>query len=189
MWTYNYTDTMYIGNDINNKNVTIIHSDIYLGKDYSDGIKHFKYIKREMVNGKWKYYYADDYKLKSGRQQLNAANANYRNEKRYRNSSAYGTFKSGLEDMAYHPIRYMTGNLTSPEVEKAKRARNDVRNRYRKEVIRSIPGRAAAGALNAGSNARDYIKSKYKGLASKSRDSINKGKAKISSLINRLRRR
>lgn len=60
MWNYNYTDTMYIGNDINNKNATIIHSDIYLGKDYSDGIRHFKYIKREMVNGKWKYYYKDD---------------------------------------------------------------------------------------------------------------------------------
>lgn len=60
MWNYNYTDTMYISNDINNKNATIIHSDIYLGKDYSDGIKHWKYIKREKINGKWRYYYKND---------------------------------------------------------------------------------------------------------------------------------
>lgn len=59
MWNYNYTDTMYISNDINNKNATIIHSDIYLGKDYSDGIKHWKYIKREKVNGRWRYYYTN----------------------------------------------------------------------------------------------------------------------------------
>ena len=38
----------------------IFHSDIYLGKDFSDGIQHFKYIKREKKNGKWVYYYQDD---------------------------------------------------------------------------------------------------------------------------------
>jgi hypothetical protein len=38
----------------------LYHSDVYLGQDYSDGIQHFKYIKREKVNGKWVYYYKDD---------------------------------------------------------------------------------------------------------------------------------
>jgi hypothetical protein len=38
----------------------LFHSDIYLGKDFSDGIQHFKYIKREKKNGKWVYYYQDD---------------------------------------------------------------------------------------------------------------------------------
>lgn len=39
-----------------NKN-ELYHSDIYLGKDYSDGIKHWKYVSKEKVNGKWRYYY------------------------------------------------------------------------------------------------------------------------------------
>ena len=38
----------------------LYHSEIYLGKDYSDGVKHFKYIKREMKNGRWVYYYSND---------------------------------------------------------------------------------------------------------------------------------
>ena len=38
----------------------LYHSDKYLGQDFSNGIKHYKYIKREMKNGKWVYYYKDD---------------------------------------------------------------------------------------------------------------------------------
>lgn len=38
----------------------LYHSGTYLGKDYSDGIKHWKYVKKERVNGKWRYYYADE---------------------------------------------------------------------------------------------------------------------------------
>lgn len=38
----------------------LYHSNVYLGKDYSDGIKHWKYIKKERRNGKWVYYYKDD---------------------------------------------------------------------------------------------------------------------------------
>ena len=38
-------------------NNELYHSDIYLGEDYTDGIKHWKYISKERVNGKWRYYY------------------------------------------------------------------------------------------------------------------------------------
>lgn len=37
----------------------LYHSDEYLGKDYSDGLKHWKYIRRYYRNGKWRYVYAD----------------------------------------------------------------------------------------------------------------------------------
>lgn len=38
----------------------LYHSDTYLGDDYSDGIKHWKYIKREkMSNGKYRYWYKE----------------------------------------------------------------------------------------------------------------------------------
>ena len=52
MWKYNYTDELYVS-----KNDEIYHSDTYLGKDFSDGIKHWKYLKKEMKNGHWVYYY------------------------------------------------------------------------------------------------------------------------------------
>ena len=37
----------------------LIHSDVYLGEEHDDGLMHWKYIKREKVNGKWRYYYTD----------------------------------------------------------------------------------------------------------------------------------
>ena len=38
----------------------LYHSDKYLGADYSDGITHWKYVKREPIgNGKYRYYYTD----------------------------------------------------------------------------------------------------------------------------------
>ena len=38
----------------------LYHSDKYLGADFSDGIKHWKYVKREKLsNGKYRYYYTD----------------------------------------------------------------------------------------------------------------------------------
>ena len=41
-----------------NSNV-LYHSDVYLGQDYSNGIQHWKYMKREWKNGRWVYYYKD----------------------------------------------------------------------------------------------------------------------------------
>ena len=36
----------------------LYHSDTYLGADYSDGIKHWKYIRKyKGKNGKWRYVY------------------------------------------------------------------------------------------------------------------------------------
>lgn len=36
---------------------TLFHSDTFLGNEFSDEMYHWKYIKREKVNGKWRYYY------------------------------------------------------------------------------------------------------------------------------------
>ncbi len=58
MWQYNYTNNTQYGVNKNNSDV-LFHSNHYLGVDYSDGIKHWKYIKKEKKNGKWRYYYRD----------------------------------------------------------------------------------------------------------------------------------
>ena len=39
------------------KNDSIYHSNVYVGKEYNDGIYHWKYIKRYKKNGKWVYEY------------------------------------------------------------------------------------------------------------------------------------
>ena len=40
-----------------NKNDSIWHSAVYVGKEYNDGLYHWKYIKRYKKNGKWVYEY------------------------------------------------------------------------------------------------------------------------------------
>lgn len=55
-----------------NKN-ELMHSDVYLGKDYSDGLQHWKYISKEFINGKWRYYYTNRKGKKKDLRLLSAA--------------------------------------------------------------------------------------------------------------------
>lgn len=56
MWKYKKTEDMFI----RNSNSEIYHSDVYLGQDFSDGFKHWRYVKKERRNGRWVYYYDTD---------------------------------------------------------------------------------------------------------------------------------
>lgn len=58
MWEYKHTDEMYTGRF--DRSEKLFHSDVYLGQEFSDGIYHWKYIKRERKNGRWVYYYNDE---------------------------------------------------------------------------------------------------------------------------------
>lgn len=78
MWRYTHTDEMFV----NNKN-TLYHSDVYLGKDFSDGIRHWKYIKREKKNGKWIYYYNDDITTNINNEVTSATNEYNKSVKSY----------------------------------------------------------------------------------------------------------
>lgn len=71
MGLYKSTNEMF-------NNSSLYHSDEYLGNDYTDGIKHWKYIKREKKNGKWVYYY-DQTDLNNARQNYNKAEINAMN--------------------------------------------------------------------------------------------------------------
>ena len=59
MWKYTHTDEMYHSLTNRNNSSELYHSDRYLGNDFSDGIRHFKYIRKVRQNGKWVYYYKD----------------------------------------------------------------------------------------------------------------------------------
>lgn len=166
MWNYNYTDTMYIGNDINNKNATIIHSDIYLGKDYSDGIRHFKYIKREMVNGKWKYYYKDD---------------NLAREKQRR-------------DEVYDHFNTATGLRKSYIAKNGNRIYSDDAMMKKIDRIHEKANRDAVASdmsYTLAKNRSDRRKAKYEKYLinplNRASDTISKGKTRLSNLFNKIK--
>lgn len=73
---------------------------------YSDELYHWKYIKREKVNGKWKYYYDEDLNnaYKSGKQSEIAINAHqhgktteYVQKKKYEDTDNLFSTKSSYE--------------------------------------------------------------------------------------------
>lgn len=165
MWNYNYTDTMYISNDINNKNATIIHSDIYLGKDFSDGISHFKYIKREMVNGKWKYYYKND-RLDYLKRQKNRAIDDYNAMERAYDTSIKN-FKKGdrnidivLANRSYANKLHRESSEKFKKYNTEKQKDDKRRIKYEKYLIKPL---------------------------NKASDAISKGKTRLSNLFNKIK--
>ena len=101
MWEYKHTDEMYTGRF--DRSEKIVHSDVYLGQEYSDGLYHWKYIKRERKNGKWVYYYKDD--------KLSEAKYKYDTDKkalRYENS------KRGYDKLNSIHYRYNGKDIDDP---------------------------------------------------------------------------
>ena len=80
MWKYTHTDEMYHSLVNRNNSTELFHSDVYLGQEYSDGLRHFKYLKRERKNGKWVYYYSNE-ELKKASIQKNVAQLDYKRAK------------------------------------------------------------------------------------------------------------
>lgn len=111
-------------------NSSLYHSDTYLGNDYTDGIKHWKYIKREKKNGRWVYYYKDDNlnKLKKERDyDLNALK--YENKKRGYGNDSYSHYihngKKVGNDAVYKKLKrdatYSSGNYSFAKYKSDKR--------------------------------------------------------------------
>ena len=80
---------------------SLLHSSTYYGQEFDDGLRHWKYIKREKVGGKWRYWYDDqsasrDIKAKEvadanseiqeGRKKVEESNAKY--NKRYEDTKS-----------------------------------------------------------------------------------------------------
>jgi hypothetical protein len=160
MWRYNYTD--YYGIENNSKN-NLYHSDIYLGKDFSDGIKHWKYIKREKVNGKWRYYYKNS-DLDRMKRDLDDAKALDEDVDKVRNYA-----RNNLKKNQYAYISGTTDGIKSRTSEN--RLKKDLT--YNLEKIRD-----------------DKRKSKYEKYLikplNKTSDAIHKGKTKVTELIGKL---
>lgn len=146
MWKYTHTDEMYHSLTCNNNTTELFHSDTYLGQDFSDGIRHFKYIKREKVNGKWRYYYQDD-KLNEKKKERDAEInvLKYENKKRGygKDGGAYYIAKGKkVDDPTYDKLR------KDAMIKSLDYAREEYRSNKRKKRYN-----APIKALNAISNA------------------------------------
>ena len=144
MWKYTHTDEMY--HSLTNKN-ELFHSDTYLGQDFSDGVRHFKYIKREKVNGKWRYYYKDD-KLNAlaKKNETNRAAITYENKKRgYGNSSGI-YFKAKGKDVNDPTYNKLADDVWESQFKYG-------RAKKKSDKRKKIYDKTAIKALNAVSNA------------------------------------
>jgi hypothetical protein len=176
MWKYQKTEDMFI----RNSNSEIYHSDVYLGQDFSDGIKHWKYIKRERRNGRWVYYYKDDKYDKLLKESSNAyANKKIAVNNYYDAKKRYDSLNGPTSMNTYQQA--LNNKINAAEkANKASRKSEMADERYdeyaKKTAIRRISGKKLVKILNTSSK----IIAKGKNTSSKI---IAKGKKILSSLF------
>lgn len=149
----------------------LYHSNVYLGKDYSDGIKHWKYIKKERRNGKWVYYYKDDNLTKAKERYDRDKDAiEYENGKRmYGQKDMTHTTHRGkvIDDPTYNKLRK---DIVESSI-KYKYAKNKSDQRKKKY-------KAPIKALNKMSDVNYNIRKK-----------INRGKKAIAKLFKKMKKK
>lgn len=120
----------------------LYHSDVYLGKDFSDGIRHWKYIKRKKKNGHWVYYYNDDNlnSLKKEHDNNLAALKEENIRRKYGNDANSYSIVNGKEvghDKVYTKLKQDTIH-TSGDYNFAKNKSDKRKKRYDKWLIKPL---------------------------------------------------
>ena len=168
MWKYTHTDEMYHSLTSRNDSTELFHSDTYLGQDFSDGIKHWKYVKKKMVNGRWRYYYSDA--------EYETAKKKYNTTKTIRNKAIQTVADNELEKKTrkyeyekdgkirnYEKIHLKAldkkGQIASAALQKANEAHKKTRDEYMNVKIKTAPRRIVAKGLAAVGNGVSYIQS------------------------------
>lgn len=146
----------------------LYHSDKYLGADYSNGIKHYKYIKRERINGRWVYYYDTRELVK----QKDIIEKNINTDKYMINNNL--RYKSAYDNRVYGPKHYKKA-LKYDYIDLAKT----------NATMKGI--QITADTLNRAS--RFILKSKIasKKLSNQISKTINSGKNYANKIINKLK--
>lgn len=138
------------------------HSNVYRGTDYSDGLKHYKYIKRERINGRWVYYY--DVRKLMDKKDIIEKNIN--TDKHYINNNI--TYKDPYSGKKYGPEHYKKA-LKYDKIDLAK-------------TNAAIQGlKLTADTLNRVSKFLMKTKLKYKNI---SKDIKNKGSKFVKNIKN-----
>ena len=133
----------------------LMHSDTYLGEDYtSPNLMHWKYIKKERVNGSWRYYYQDDLEALKKKETLKAIN-NYDKIHDFNQvaNGNYGYYKTSrknpLSINGTKDVIALSGNdkklpkiITKYTNKLEKKLKNDMEKKvsdYRRYKIKSFP--------------------------------------------------
>lgn len=193
MWQYQNTDELYHASMYKNMNKKLnhelYHSDIYLGKDYSDGIKHWKYIKREKVNGRWRYYYKDsaDKKLQKARTDRQEAVDIMRSANRAISNRDIGVYEpeihypSGRYTEGEKAYKFIGNNLKEKEaaLNKAENKNFNRKRKYEKYLINPMNkvSDAAYNTKQKVNKAKEKIKQKIGIAINKIKSRKTKGKA------------
>lgn len=147
MWKYKNTNEMFE----QNKN-QLCHSDVYLGKDFSDGLKHYKYLRKYKKNGHT-YYIYDESELNAHEKMAEAA-ANYVNKTEYQDSRGY-TVKHKIDKRGNGYTWKFGSSFSSPKEYTAKeRAKEKAVNlsleyiqKHNKQRMKDIPRRVHAKGI------------------------------------------
>lgn len=146
----------------------LYHSDIYLGQDFSDGLKHYKYLRKVKTSYGWRYIY-DESELK--RNEAISKDV----EKQARSSDGYEYIdKEGstrIHTVKGRGLLYSEGGHTirsgfsSPDnqtkADKIKEARWLIYKKHAKQKMKDIPKRAISKGIAYVSNLKYKIKKNW----------------------------
>lgn len=121
---------------------TLMHSDTYLGLDFSNDLAHWKYIKKERKNGRWVYYYKDEALDKLDQKKKENQNAlKYENNKRGYGNSANGYIMINgkkINDPTYNKLKK---DVFTSEVDYGfAKAKSDKRKKVYNALIKTLNG-------------------------------------------------
>lgn len=147
MWEYNETEitdyNVFSTPKIIKENDTLCHSDIYLGADFSDGLRHWKYIKKVRgSNGKFRYYYKND-KL-----EILGAKNNAALTKSMHDSTPYsGRTTSYKDGKPYKTVLTYDPNYSEARAKKSENEYKQINKQYNIERVKDVPKRTIGRAI------------------------------------------
>nr|DAH43916.1 MAG TPA: hypothetical protein [Caudoviricetes sp.] len=164
---------------------TILHSDIYMGTDFSEGFKHWKYIKRyKGKNGKWQYVYADKNTHKAIKILQKQSSGDILSKDAWKRQ--YNMYNTAANSDVY---KYTGNPVSSTSLAKAmnRKKQLDKRDRakrhYAENINRAIDLDLKANKLIDDNSIGKKTKNKVGDTTKKAKRAINKGKSKIKALL------
>ena len=156
MWRYTHTDEMY-HSLVNGKE--LIHSEVYLGQEYSDGFKHYRYLKKvKSPSGKWRYIY-DESDLKAEEKKIKAMDKTLDT---MRDKSGYVTYKdkSGASVSSHKDGHTITNRVLGVQNKYKQSAKDKAKEKlltetekkkkkHNKQKLKDIPKRVISKGIGA----------------------------------------
>lgn len=143
----------------------LYHSDTYLGQEFSDGLKHYKYLKKVRTSsGKWRYIY-DETELKKAESEINNLK---KVRDKLKNKDGYLKYVDKNGNTVYKKdgsTLTMRGNNKQTAADKVKESINDkiasLEKKHAKQKIKDIPKRIVSRGIGFVSNFLDNLKKKW----------------------------